>query len=385
MITPTLKPGVLSLGDLFTATWNTYRAKFRLFVTLAAVPALLLGALFLLYMGGISALRSFTGEFESVLPVLLAGGAVLLVGSFVGALYQYRCLAMMSLATRDLAAGHEPTWADLHERTRGFMSRMLLLLAAAFALMLIPIGLVFAWFVVVMMSDNLPSGSTLAMGIGVTVLLLLLVYAVALLVAVRLVYVLPVMGIEQQDGVGAVRRSWELTRGVFWVTVGYYLLMQLALSLPGSIASSLLQVALVPLEQSRSLDGLGPMQPVFLLLALVAGLVGVAALALLQPVGQIYVTAMYLSRLRELASEPPSTFLTRPAYPYGTPYGAPQPYARPFGAQPTGYGPQPPAAPYPQDAAAPTYPWRSQYPPAPPDPQAPQYPPPPFPPGSGPV
>lgn len=74
MITPTLKPGVLSLGDLFTATWNTYRAKFRLFVTLAAVPALLLGALFLLYMGGISALRSFTGEFESVLPVLLAGG-----------------------------------------------------------------------------------------------------------------------------------------------------------------------------------------------------------------------------------------------------------------------------------------------------------------------
>lgn len=372
VMTPTLKRGTLTVGDHILGAWNTFKAKFWLFVLIALAPTALQFVLLGAFMVVLVTIASTSYGLESALSGLVTASIGLLIGMFFVSLYQYRCIGMMSLATRDLSEGREPTWADLHERTRGFMGRILLLLAALYAIVIIPVAGLVAWGVSFALRSPSPRPDEVFAAVGGLVLLAMVLMVVVLIVAVRLLYILPVMGIEQATGFAAVRRSWALTKGAFWPTLGYYLLLQVLLAVPASLISGFMNLALLPLQAETSRGGTPTLTPAIVVLTILASLVSMAVSVLMQPFSAIYMSVMYLSRLRQLAGEPPSNYVA-PVYPVGAPY-PPQPYPHQYPAQqPYPYPPQGAPAPYPpQGTPHQPYPPQPhpQQPPAPPAPEA---------------
>ncbi|WP_342372331.1 glycerophosphoryl diester phosphodiesterase membrane domain-containing protein [Propioniciclava soli] len=339
MTTPTLKQGTLTLADHFTGTLHTYKAKFWLFISLALAPMAVLVAALVIVSLIVAAALAATGVDASgpSLGILLLGGLAFFAVLFGVMLFQYRCQAMTSLATRDLSAGYEPGWRDLMERTRGFSGRMALLLLALLAAAFAVYALLAAIIVVPLIQASVTGDDEAAVAVLGTMAFVMLLFlalgVVAVFLNVRWLYLIPAMGIEQVSGFDGLRSSWRLTRGAFWPTLGYYLLIGLAISIPSYVISMLLQVLLMPLTAASQTGN--DVSAAAIVGAVVAGLLQFLLTVVLQPVTAIFITVMYLNRHRQLAGEPPS-------YAYGQGFGpgpGPQGYG-PQGYGPQGYGPQ---------------------------------------------
>lgn len=350
MSTPTLRPGTLTLGEHFSGAFATYKSRLWLFLGLAFAP--MLGAILIaLVLGGVimGVTLSSSGRTPGAGPVVLIS-VVAVVAIFALVLFQYRCLAMSSLATRDVAAGHHPAWPDLWQRTRGFTGRFLLL-ALAFGAVFLALYAILAFIIVLPFIQLILQGNTSDANawtgffgaFALAVVLMIAVGIVALILQVRWLYLIPVMGIEQTSGFDGLRRSWQITRGAFWPTLGYYLLMSLAIGAPIYLVSIVTQFAVTPISISVA-EGVAPSGAAIAMMVL-ATLLQMAVSVLVQPFSAIFVTVMYLSRLRALAGEPPSIAYQQAAWgqPYGAP-GAPSPEAGgqqpPYGQPP--HGEQPP-------------------------------------------
>lgn len=348
MSVPTVRPGVLSLGDLFNATWRTYTAQFWLFVGLAAVPQILVAALMsLVVLGGFAVMRDMVFG-SGAISLLIGMGILAILLGFVLSLFTFRCNAMTALAVRDLSAGLTPGWPDLLARTRGIMGRLALFMVAFFALIFVSAGIVTGLEFLLLWPQPSTDSTTTVLGVVVLVLFGVAFYVAVVVAEIRFIYFLPDMAIEQSTALGALRRSWSLTRGVFWRTVGYALLISLAVGVPVYVISFLGQALISPgmmLLAGGSLSGAsssGAMLAgggVLLVLGLV---VTYSAIILSTPITGIYVALMYISRVREVAGEPPSSAFYRPgALPgYPTPGAAPAyptPTAPPGPPSPSGY------------------------------------------------
>lgn len=310
MSTPTLKQGTLTLADHFTGTFHTYKAKFWLFISLALAPmAVLVVALVIvsLIIAAVFTANGIDATGPSLATLLLAGLAFFAV-LFGVMLFQYRCQAMASLATRDLSAGYEPGWRDLMERTRGFPARMALLVLALLAGVFVVYALLAAVIVVPLIQASVSGDDDAAVAVLGTMAFVMLLFlalgVLAVFLNVRWLYLIPAMGIEQVSGFDGLRSSWRLTRGVFWPTLGYYLLLGLALGVPSYVVSILLQLPLMPLTAAAQ-NGEDP-SAAALIGGVVVGLAQLLISVVLQPVSAIFITVMYLNRHRQLAGEPPS-------------------------------------------------------------------------------
>ncbi|MDR1808731.1 MAG: glycerophosphoryl diester phosphodiesterase membrane domain-containing protein [Propionibacteriaceae bacterium] len=88
------------------------------------------------------------------------------------------------------------------------------------------------------------SGAGAVFGVMFTVLAAL---GVTLFLSGRLLFAVPAIVVERLGVFPAIRRSWELTHGRFWRTIGLYLLTSLVLSLAASAVSSVVQLVAMPL------------------------------------------------------------------------------------------------------------------------------------------
>lgn len=308
-IAPTFPRGTLSVGELFSATMATYRARFGLFLLLGAVPA----AAWLAAMAGVTAFAlselerqqaaagTPLGEDLAVLGVVFLVMFGSMAATAVMMMVQLWTHALMSLATRALAAGHRPVLAEMLARNKGFTGRAGVLIGA-----IVGIGLVtgaLTWLPT-LVPDVAYEAYSLLGGPAASVLFFLEVALVV--VMLRLVYVVPVMAIERESGMAAIRRAWELTRGVFLPTLGALAVCALFVGAVGGIASALGFGVMLLTAMDEGVFVTPASWAVFLIGQTIL-------LALLTPVGSIYVAGMYVNRLRQLNGEPPSAYLRYPA------------------------------------------------------------------------
>ncbi|MFZ0529663.1 MAG: glycerophosphoryl diester phosphodiesterase membrane domain-containing protein [Propionicimonas sp.] len=354
--TPMLKPGPLDLGGLFAGTFEALKRRFGLLVLIALFPSLVA----LVVIGGglaiaiPAAVISASGGSRSVPAGIAVGIAVILVGALVTTLAQLKSQAMLTVAAYEIAQGERPDFRGLLARTKGFLPRLAPVIA-------ITVGAVVGLYAVMMalgiglITASGTRGRNPGAVIGVVALmmvLLLLLIPLTLYLSTKLIYLIPSMAIEQLGGIEGLKRSWRLTRGAFWRTLGYYLVASVAVAAVSSAVSMISQIGLLPhsagLNDSSSPDqvlaGLAGLIP-FLALSLV---LQVAVQLVAVPFQQTYVTYMFLDQVRR--SEPAPAATTGYGWTPPAPgYAAGQYYAQPgqYYGQPGQYY-QPPAQGYPQ-------------------------------------
>jgi hypothetical protein len=196
-------------------------------------------------------------------------------------------------------------------------------------------------------------------------LMMLILLPLSYYFAVKLLYTVPATAIEAVGGIDGMKRSWRLTNGAFWRTLGYYLVAAIAVSIASSTISGIGQVGMVPMFASMGsstnsrdpgavLAAMAGLIPVFVIM----GLLILALEAVAVPFMQTYITYMYIDQVRrsEMPAggsgySPTGGFYAQPNQYYGQPgqyYGQPgqpgQPN-QPYGPTGTGY---PHPAQYPQ-------------------------------------
>jgi Membrane domain of glycerophosphoryl diester phosphodiesterase len=322
------------LGEVMAGSFRALRRRPGLYfglvivgVLAVALPVLLAGAAMVVSLRGALDDGAPQAPPRAFFPAL---GLFFLLAILSG-LVQLKVTGMLSLATKQLADGREPTVGGLWSGTKGLLPRLALLLALLYvvigALTALAVGLVGA---LAYGASGGSDGGALA-ALAVLVLVSVFVLApLALFLAVRWLYVLPVLAIERLTAIGALRRSWRLTSGRFWRTLGYLLLavlllmvVQTAISLPGQALSATPPISeedLMAEYFSSLMTGLA-----------VSTLLGFVASIVTTPFMAAYQTLMYVDAQRRADGA---------AAAYG-------PYGQPPQPGPYSYGQRPPPGQYP--------------------------------------
>lgn len=329
---PTAPPGPLTLGDLFSSLFATYKAGWKLFLMLCLVPILLAFAAAVVI--GVAAFAMLapaigsmfgtqtpnpSGLIGSIVGLSLLGVVVLIVVSLISYVYYSR----IYIAAIDYATGREiPTGPSLAARTQGLMGR-LVQLVLIYAGAVIALYLVMALVLVAILgaSGGSPSG-----GAAFLIFVLWVAFIVGVVwVGIKVTYTLVVLAEERLSAMDAIRRSFALTKGAFWRTFGYLLVIGFAIGIVTSIPQAMLS------SGAQSASGGGSSVMIFL-----GSLVLLALSFALMPVQNIWLGLMYVGRTREVANQ--AAGYPQSGYPGGAAaWGAP---ATPFGQTPDQYGDQ---------------------------------------------
>ncbi len=360
----------MDISGLFAGSFEALKRRFGLFILLSLAPSLLALAMFIAaaVVGGSAAI---TGNESAMITSLIIVVAIFAIGSLVVALAQLKMYGMMSQAAYEIAQGERPDFNGLMARTRGYLPRMMPVIALFFgiiiALYLLIGAMMWAMFNSVANGGD-PTGAVLGI-FGLLTLLTVVAVPVSIILWTKLLYLVPSVAIEGLGGMEALKRSWNLTKGSFWRTFGYAILPQLAvtavvwmLNALSQVASGAFGVAMprnpTPAESMAYLLALIPLFTITIVLQILVQL-------FTTPFIQSYYTYMFIDQVRR--NEQPSGYgqfgYGQPGYPPagpqpGQPYGYPQ-HPAPGTPQP-GQGPQYPGAPQPPQQ----YPGQ-QYPPQP--------------------
>lgn len=342
----------MDISGLFTGAIEALKRRFGLFALIALFPA----AVGLVIIGGAAALAvafAVAAVNSRSFPAgLIFAFLLIMVGVIATFLAQLKSQAMLSVGAYEIAQGLVPDFRGLLARTKGFLPRMVPIIGIAIGAIVVLYALIFGIAFAMVGALNGRDGGAAAGVAGLLFLLILLLVPLAFILQVKLLYLIPATAIEQLGGIDGLKRSWNLTKGSFWRTFGYYILAALAVSALSYAVSLIAQVAMLPamttLQNTSSSDPsvilplLAGLVPLYLLVIALQILIQVFA----QPFLCAYVTYMFVDQVRR--SELP------PAAPYG--YGA---YYQPGSPQPPQGGWQPPQAG-----------WQAQQPQQPQPPQA---------------
>lgn len=382
--TPVLRPSPLDIGALFSASFEVLKRRFGLVVLITLMPSLFMMAI--VAVGIALMVPAFAAAANGSRPAVTAGLLVALVVMIVGipasALLQLKSYGMLSLAAYEIAQGQHPDFRGVLARSRGFLPRMASVIAigvvAGLLLAVVFFGAFFGLIAVIMSrapyaTESQASGAAMA-AFGVFALLVLVTVPLGLILTMKLLYTVPAVALESLGGFEALKRSWTITRGAFWRTLGYYLVLSLAVGAVSYTSRLLSQLVLIPFGLSMpSIEASSdPSQALSMMAALVPMMLAISVIQLavqvvILPFQQSYITYMFIDQVRR--SEMPT------APPYGYPaagyYAQPgQYYAQP---QQQGYPAQWQADPgrswqppgwTPPDQAQPPQQWGQQYPPA---------------------
>lgn len=341
--TPLLPFRPLDVGSVFSATIQILRTRVGTFLGVSAIgvvaPVLLMAAPlgYLAWM----LIEQSTHPQTVTLDVQLAMILAILgsIGAILGGLVQLKGEGVLIETALQVAQGGRPTLAGALRGNRGFVRRLvpfllLLVLAAvvAYAVLLGGISGLAA------LSDRGGRGPDGLVALGV-IPVALAFWAAVVVLAIRWAYVYQSVALERIGGLAGARRSWGLTRGAFWRTVGYLLMAMLVVwcaSIPINMVSQLgMGGAIVRLEMF-DFDAESAIRMVAALAPILIGsmVTSMAIQWLSWPFMSVYRTVMYLDQVRRV--EHASPFPTTPAhYP-----PAPQPFTTP-GGQPWEPGPPP--------------------------------------------
>lgn len=312
----------MDISGLFAGTFEALKRRFGLFILLALFPSILIFVVLLIaaLVGGGGAL---SGNSSATAGAIIIAGLIFVVGVVASVFAQYKSYGMMSLAAYEIAQNQTPDFGGLWTRTKGFLPRMLPLILIGLGAIVVFYLLFFGAIFGLAMSAGRSQNSGAAAGgiILLFVLLFLVGIPLAVFLAVRLLYTVPAIAIEQRGGIDAWKRSWGLTKGQFWRTLGYAILAQLA------VGAILWVINLVGSAFNGGLatqmpDTDNPGQAVAVLLAMLpAFLISIVLQLAVQlfttPFLQTYQTYMFVDQVHR-SELPPQQ------YGYGTPgYGYP--------------------------------------------------------------
>ena len=283
------RPGIIPLrpltaGDLLQAVFVALRRSPGTYfgVTLAAWLVFLgvAGALVALGVGALSASDSWGSDLGDA--VLISG--VLLLGVLSGIVTAALC-GLFAYPVNQQAVGRAPTAGETWRHTR---SRFLPLVGV-YVLVLV-VGAAAAIPLLVLTLWSATQG-------GLLVLVALVALGVLALgatwLSVRLAFCLPAVVVERCGIAEAIRRSFDLTRHVFWRTFGIRFLVVVLTSIASAVISGGFQTAGSLIRLSASGSDVGVLGPVVVIVPLlgsvIAGLVTQPVLAL--TVGLLHIDA----------------------------------------------------------------------------------------------
>ena len=235
------KPGIvalrpLSLGDIVEGGFASLRRNPRTFLGLAALTALVVllvgGGLFLVGYLIASSLES-TDAFDVFMGLGLTSYAVVMF--FLSAATSIALSGILAYPVGEAVLGRRPSMGETWRRTRRLVPRLVglcavLVLPPALVFGLILAGTVFAFV-----------GDVPALG-GLGVLAMVGAGIAAMWLGIRLVLATPALVLEDLGVVRSLRRSWSLTSGLFWRTLGILTVSSLLIGIVQYILSLVLQL-----------------------------------------------------------------------------------------------------------------------------------------------
>ena len=323
-----LPHGPLTLGDIVGGAWRVYKARFGLFLKLLLMPFMIMFGATLVFGLVIAAMvLADPRGGQQATPAVIGLGILFYIAMLAISLLVYVYQGRTVIGGIDLATGRaNPTSANLAERTRGMLGRVFILMLIAFAASIVLVVALIAAMVPIGMAADSDSSSANGASILLGFVFLTAVYVGAIWFMIKVVYTIPAMAEEGLDAIPSIKRSFQLTKGAFWKTFGYQLVLGLIGMALFLVPYFVMMGAAFALAQSQgqnsaaALTGMG-----FALLVLYA------VLLLYVPYQYLFTGLMYLSRSREQAG------VTAPSQ-YGGSYGV-----NPWDA--------PPAPPAPGDSA----------------------------------
>ncbi len=432
-VAPGFAPSPMGVGDIVSGSFKIlFRKKgtflgFTLLPTLWLLGSLVLGTIVTLGVGGTSLMAVFQsmsqGRDPSAAIAGLVGAYTLFFFFYTVGIVGYQLLvvasqARMAVAARDVLEGRDTSMASVRAATPGLLGRAFLLLLC-FMVLGIVVSIVFFLVMSIVLGGLLALGSGGSDSAGATavisVIAMMVIYGLvivgAVILAVKLIYVLPLMGLENRGPVEAIQESWRLSKGRFWGTLGYYLVAMLVvyvIQTAASVIGYIITMIFTSIGMGTAGSATSPEQMMTLMAWMIAGfgimfLLVIAVGLFTVPFMAIYTALMFLDQRARNAGAGfdaygPGGYGAQPAYgqaPYGqssygqssygqgaTPYGQSQPgptsaqsalYASGPGSQPsssaptfdqpgygqtgygqTGYGPEP-SGPGPSTASQPGY------------------------------
>ncbi|MDN5792876.1 MAG: hypothetical protein L0H22_07440, partial [Brevibacterium aurantiacum] len=238
----------MDISGLFAGTFQALRQRLGLFVLLVLFPSVVMLAV-VIVAGVIGASSAATGNRTASSTGLVIAFILLAVGAVVAWLAQLKSNAMMVQAAYEIAQGQRPDFKGLLARTKGFLPRFMPLIFLFLGVMIV-VYLVFGLVMFGLFSraaNSSEPGGFIAGIFGVMALMFLLGLPLAVFFYIKLFYVVPACTIEQRGGIESLKRSWYLTKGSFWRTLGYAILPALAVSAVLWVVSAISQAFTGPL------------------------------------------------------------------------------------------------------------------------------------------
>lgn len=349
---PPVPNRLLSVSDIIS---GSFRTLFRFPVIFLGLPLAAGAALGLLGLGVVAvAWGGAIGGSESITGV----GAVLMIVFGIAAFYVFlRLSGALTIAAYRGALGEQVTARGVWAESAGVVWRLL------GAMVLLWLG---AAAVIIGIALSLGVVSDIGNGSALAAFLALGIFPLYIWLVVKLIYIMQTAAIEKAGPLGAIRRSFALSRKFWWPTFGR-LVMLYVLALPVFALSGIVQTPLTAFEDNDNAVAVG-------FGALVIGMLVTLLLTyFFEMFAVIYLTVMYLdARRRELPASPhDSAAYGQLGYPQPGPgqpgYGQPG-YGQPGHGQPgygqPGYGQQPGPV-WPTGGGTTAYPYGEPTPPPP--------------------
>lgn len=281
----------MDMGAIFSSSFAILKKRPLQFVTILLLPMALMVAIILIF--ALAMIPIAQGGRDAAVGGVVLGVLVFFVAMVVVTLFEYRALAMMSVATYDIAAGRESSTGNLMARTKGVMGRVFVLLIAVYAAALL-VGLIFAGIVggAVGLASGRGDGSGAGGVAGLVILLYLAVIVVSVYLGVRWMFLLPILGLEGRSGFASLGRSWQMTKGNFW----RLFLTSFVESIAIGVVLVLLYLVSVAILLGASGGGEN-MGAAGIVVGVILAIVWLAVMLLVTPFDQVFRTVMYLDQL----------------------------------------------------------------------------------------
>lgn len=266
---PPPKPGVIPLrplgvGEILDGAISSIRRDPKVMLGVSALVVIastllqsVITWLLLKDSGAILTQTSGTVTSDQVFELLGGGAVTFLISTTITVLAQVLLTGILTFSVSKAVLGERPRAAEAWEATRRRLPALLgltvLVLLIVSAAVLVP---VLPGIVALLAGSNLAGALLLIVGVPTALVL-------ALAAAVLTWFAAPIVMLERQPVVAALRRSTRLVRANFWRVVGLWLLLQLLAAVLGGVLSG--PLALVASEtfdnpfgwQSLSLQALG--------------------------------------------------------------------------------------------------------------------------------
>lgn len=304
-----MPPSPLGVFSALRLALAIYRRRFGLFLGLMLIPMVVAFVLaFIAALVIVGAALALTDGGPEASGGLLAGAAivaivVVLLIALVLLAVTVKTNGMLVRLAAETERGAWPTFGDLHRATKGIVRRGLLLIVLFTVLAT-------AWYVLALVALASTLGSVFNTGemaaasggaIALFGLFLLASLVGALFLGVKWIYYGQALALENAGGLEPLRRSWRLTTGHFWRTLGWLLLV-------GVLVLAVYLVVMGPLSLVTGVSPIG-MNPALDpagqaavgaggLAGALSSLVSTVLSLLISPFVVIFYTVMYLDQRR---------------------------------------------------------------------------------------